>query len=110
MEIEKKIFKDIKKIGLPTVVWQTKGDHLVFLFNIDDSFTFCDFCDKNKIGFLGYDGFRIIGNMRQPDLSFICDSREVVSGAQIKKVLLKEIKDRPSEVKDMFFEFVLKRL
>ncbi|MBN1281834.1 MAG: hypothetical protein JW985_02590 [Alphaproteobacteria bacterium] len=105
-----KILEDIKKIELPTVIQKLNNNDVVFLFNLKDAIKFLIFCDENNIGLLGYDGFRIIDNKLQPDLSFIGESKELVSGEIIKKALLQESKNRPDEMKDMYFEFVLKEI
>lgn len=108
MEIEKKIIKDLQKIGLPTRIWATNGKHIVMLFNYDDSIKFFDFCDKNNINITGADGFIITkGNKRQPDLSFIYDASTT---EQNRIFMVKDKNERANDMKKMYFEFSLSEI
>ena len=104
MEIEKEILNDMEKMGLNPIVWKCLNNTFSLLFNLDDSFKFLDYCDSNDINVVGADGFRILPDGRQPDLTFIYDAPTT---EQNRKFMMRDKKDRPGEMNDIFLEFVL---
>jgi len=81
-------------------------DTFALLFNVEDSFKLFDYCDEHDLNVLGMDGFRILPDGRQPDLSFIYAG---YTTEQNREFMLMDMKERPLEMKDIYFEFVLER-
>ena len=75
MYVEKQILSDLEKTGLKPIVIPGFHNMISFMFNLEDSFKFMDYCDAHNINVLGADGFRIFPDGLQPDLSFIYDGK-----------------------------------
>jgi len=106
MDVEKEILSDLEKTGLKPIIWKCLHDTFALLFNVEDSFKLFDYCDEHGLNVLGMDGFRILPDGRQPDLSFIYAGHTTELN---REFMLMDMKERPLEMKDLYLEFVLER-
>lgn len=81
------------------------------LFGLYDALRLIDYCERNDIGILGFDGFVIEGGKRRPDLGSIADFSTLLSdkafvkeSAQLGRCVIGML-----ENKDIVLEFVLAR-
>lgn len=102
--MKKELFEDLRKIGLPTLIYKKTNGAYTLLFNLQDSFKFLEFCDLHGIDILGAEGFKILSNGIQPDLDFIYTG---ASAKLFKEFLKKQEQENTKQIKDIYFEFML---